>query len=319
MRAVALAACLLVATPPAAAQDLYERAARPGASAASRDAARAAHLEFLSSLPARFLDLFGAASTRAERDALRLQALRLADRALAVRPHDTATRSIASALRERLGDYANARRDADLALALAPEGPEAPDLLFTRALVRTRLGDHAGTRDDYLLALRFPLPEHTRGTVLGNLADTYLALGDTGLAVETFGESVRHAPDYALGWLGLAIAQDRQGEDPDEAAARALEVASTQRLGAPDAIFDELTREGVFFVPSYDRYTYEAMAHEALARRFEADPSGVDRARRHRASARVAWEAWSSLAPADDRWRPVVARHLARVDRAEPR
>ncbi|MFO0627576.1 MAG: tetratricopeptide repeat protein [Polyangiales bacterium] len=309
----ALALALLLVASPAAAQDLFERAITPGAAQVRRDAARAQHLEFLAGLPARFLDLFAASPTRAERDALRLEALRLVERALVVTPEDPALLGTAAALRERLGDPERALRDVDRALALAPDGPDASDLLFTRALLRTRRGDHAGTRDDYLRALRFPLSDSTRGTVLGNLADTWLALGDTARAVETYASCVHHAPDYALGWLGLAIAQDRQGDAPWEAAAEALRVASAHAQGRPEALLDELSRDGVFFVPPYDRYTYEAMAWAALARAEQrGEVAGADAAtiRRHRGAARAAWEAWRAAAPADDRWQNTVQRHL---------
>jgi tetratricopeptide (TPR) repeat protein len=309
----ALALALLLGASPAAAQDLYARALTPGIAQARRDAARAQHLEFLAGLPARFLDLFATSPTRAERDALRLEALRLAERALAVTPDDPSLLGATASLRERIGDYDRALRDVDRALTLAPESPDASDLLFTRALLRTRRGDHAGTRDDYLRALRYPMSDSTRGTVLGNLADTWLALGDTARAVETYASCVHHAPDYALGWLGLAIAQDRQGDAPWEAAAEALRVASAHAQGRPEALVDELSREGVFFVPPFDRYTYEAMAWEALARaERRGEVPGADEVaiRRHLAAARTAWEAWSAAAPADDRWRPVVRRHL---------
>lgn len=313
-----LTLALLLCASPAASQDLYTRALTPGIARARRDAARAQHLEFLAGLPARFLDLFATAPTRAERDALRLEALRLAERALAVTPDDPSLLGATASLRERLGDYDRALRDVDRALALAPDSPDASDLLFTRALLRTRRGDHPGTRDDYLRALRYPMSDSTRGTVLGNLADTWLALGDTAHAVETYESCVHHAPDYALGWLGLAIAQDRQGDAPWEAAAEALRVASAHAHGRPEALLDELSRDGVFFVPPFDRYTYEAMAWEALARaeqRGEVPSADEVVIRRHLAAARTAWEAWSAAAPPDDRWRPVVRRHV----QGEPR
>lgn len=319
MRWAALLAALSLAGT-ARAQDLYARASTPRAVEARRLAARAAHLEFVSGLPARFLDLFSASPTRAERDALRLEALRTAERALAISPEDPSLLGLSAALRERLGDYERARIDADRALALAPEGPDAPDHLFTRALIRTRQGDHLGTREDYLRALRFPMTLATRATVLGNLADTYLALGDTTLAVETFTRCVRDAPDYSLAWLGLAVALDRQGDDPTAASAEALHTSMARSLGRPDAILDELSREGVFFVPAWDRHTYEAMAHEALARAYtrgELPGGDASLVGLHRAAARTAWQAWSARAPADDPWRPVVQRHLS-PERASP-
>jgi tetratricopeptide (TPR) repeat protein len=311
---------LLALAPDVVAQDLWTRALTPRAAEARHQSARAVHMEFLSTLPARFLDLFAGGAVSAERDVLRRQALAAAERALALTPDDPRTLGVSGALRERLGDHAGALRDLDRALQLAPDHLRA-DLYFTRALVRTHLGDNPGTRDDYLAALRLPIPAHVRGTTLGNLADTRLLLGETAAAVEDYSACVQHAPDYALGWLGLAIALDRDGASPTEAAAQAVRVA-TQNAGGDEAILDELNREGVFFVPTFDRYTYEAMAHEALARMYlpggERD-ADAPTARRHRVAARAAWEAWTSLAPADDRWRPRVARHLrALSDAAAP-
>lgn len=315
----ALALGLTLAAADARAQGWWSRALTAGASEARRDATRAEHLAFAATLPARFLDLFSATATRAQRDALRREALAAADRALAVTPDDPRLLATAAALRERLGDLRGALRDAARALELAPEAPESADVHFTLALAHTHLGAHEATRDDYLAALRLPLPDHTRGTVLGNLADTWLVLGDTARAVQTYTESLQFAPDYALGWLGLAIAQDRDGADPTDAAARAVRLAAQRADGSPDAILDELQSEGVFFVPTFDRYTYEAMAHEALARMYgPGGELGADpvRAQQHRVYARFAWEAWSAQAPADDRWRPRVARHLRAVGNA---
>lgn len=318
-RAPTLGLLIALAPAPLAAQDLYSRAAQPEAHAASRLTLRARHLEFLASLPPRFLDLFGALTTRAERDSLRLQALRLAERAMQSTPDDPALLSVTATLYEHLGEHLRARELLDRALALDPLSSEAPDMLFTRALVRTRLGDHEGTRDDYLVALRFPLSAHARGTTLGNLAETYLSLNDTERAIEAFFGCVREAPDYALGWLGLAVAQDRQGEDPSEAAARAVRAAAARAAGRPDALLDELRREGVFFVPAYERYCFVAMAHEALAAESLRDAEPAARARAHRLAARVAWESWLAQAPLDHRWRAVAARHLARDTAREAR
>jgi membrane-bound lytic murein transglycosylase B len=52
---------------------------------------------------------------------------------------------------------------------------------------------------------------------------------------------------------------------------------------------------------------------EALARaERRGEVPGADEVaiRRHLAAAHTAWEAWSAAAPADDRWRPAVRRHL---------
>lgn len=313
---LALALALLLAAPSLSAQ---ERWTRPDATAARRDRSRAEHLAFTAGLPAEILERLGLPEDAAWRDVMRRRALDAVSRALAAEPDDPRALTLAAELRERLGDLAGALRDASRALALAPEGPDAPDLHFVLALAHTHLGAHAATRDDYLAALRFPLSDETRGVVLGNLADAWLVLGDTARAVETYRACVAATPEYALGWLGLAIALDREGDDPAEAATQSVRAAS--RRGGPDAILAELRREGVFFVPVFDRYTYEAMAHEALARMYGPggelgdDPA---RARQHRVYARNAWEAWGAQAPPDDRWRPRVARHLHALAGATP-
>lgn len=308
-RRATLLAVLLGATG-AWAQDPWLREA--DRARARRERARAEHLAFVATLPP---GVIGPGEQPVEvgwREAMRREALAAVERSLAAQPDEPHALGLAATLRERLGDPRGALRDADRALALAPEGPEAPDLHFVRALAHTHLGAHERTRDEYLAALRFPMPDDTRGIVLGNLADAWLVLGDTARAVETYREGLRFTPDYALGWLGLAIAQDRDGADPTEAAAEAVRRAS-RRGSAPDAILEETRREGVFFVPPFDRYTYEAMAHEALARMYAPGGElGHDplRAQQHRVYARFAWEAWGAQAPADDRWRPRVARHL---------
>ena len=259
----------------------------------------------LDELPGFLRDRLSPERATVSHDALRAEALALYDRALALRPDDPRALAAAAHLRERTGDLDGAARDAARALALDPEGPAAQDAHFTLAVVHTWRGDHAACRDHYLASLRFPMGDPARAIVLGNLGDAFLALGDVGAAVASYEACVALRPEYALGWLGLAIARDRAQLDPAPDAARAVRAASDDVVGRmrtprtaagfdPEALVDALSADGVFYVPAYDRFYYEGMAHEAVARAVAAgNPFGVTadaaRADRHRQEAATAW------------------------------
>ncbi|MBI5517521.1 MAG: tetratricopeptide repeat protein [Deltaproteobacteria bacterium] len=256
--------------------------------------------------------------------------------ALALDPENPEALAGVADLEERDGHHGAAAALARRSLELDPVGPHAPDAWFTLSLAHTRQRRFDLARDDYLRLLTFHAGEHYRALVWGNLADTYISLHALGPAIEAYEACVAANPQYALGWLGLAVSYDRDArEDATVAAERALREASDEeaRAGAHGhvpaqgvvetaALVRALNSPNVFFEPPYDRHYYDGVAQEALARAH--GPGGVAppdtaRAQRAREAASQSWAAFLRDAPQDDPWRPRVQAHLRRLGRVAPR
>lgn len=314
------------------ASSLWSLATAPGAREALRHRRAASWIYLLDELPEFLRDRLAPERADLSHDTLRREALARLDRALALAPDDVRSLAPAAHLRERLGDLDGALRDASRALALDPDGTSAQDAHFTLAVVHTWRGEHVACRDHYLASLRFPMSDYSRSIVLGNLGDAYLALGDMRSAVESYVASVTLRPEYALGWLGLAIARDRSQMDPLPDAAMAVRAASDESVARmrtprtargfdPEALIDALSAEGVFYVPAYDRFYYQGMAHEAVARAVSpGNPFGVtadpEAARAHRRVAAEAWRRYLDGAAPDDPWRARAEAHLRALGEA---
>ncbi len=329
-RALLLALCAPLATPAAALAQPVDAVARFTASPVAREAddeRRAGDwVAFLEGLPDPLRARFAPERERASSDELRRESLARYERALSLRPDDPRVLAATAHLRERTGDLDGALRDGARSLALDPEGPSAQGVHFTLAVARTWLTDHAAARDHYLASLRFPLDDGVRSVTLGNLGDSFMALGDVQTAIAAYEGAVALRPEGPMGWLGLAFAHDRARLDPAPHASRAVRAASDEALRHvstprttagfdPAALLDALSAPGVFYVPDYDRHYYEGIAHEAVARAWSpGNPFGVppddERAREHRDDAAAAWQRYLDRAPATDPWRPRAEAHL---------
>ncbi len=302
--------CALVATAQpstAAAQDLWERTLDPGSAEARVHVAAAEDYLRVAGRAVRAAQVMAEPPPPIE--PLLHIALAYYHRALTAAPDDVPTLAAAASVAERLGDHADASRWIDHALALRPDGPDATSLLFDRALVHTREDRFDAARDDYLQELAFPLDPSERAVVLGNLADTYVSLGDLGRAEDAYARCVADAPGYPLGWLGLAVTYDRDGRDESvESARRALATAG-------GALVESLDSPSVFFVPDYDRYYYAGVAHEAEARSLDdTEPAGALRRDLPRREALAAWHEYLRVAPATDPWLPRVRAHVTALE-----
>lgn len=326
----ALAALAALAAAPAAraqpAGSLWSGVTTPGAHEALTARRSGEWINLLDELPEPRRARLAPERADIDHESLRAEALAHLERALALRPDDPRALASAARLRERRNDLDGALRDATRSLALDPEGPAAQDAHFTLAVVHTWRGEHPAARDHYLALLRLPVTEHTRSMVLGNLGDEFQALGDMDAAIDSYVACVALRPGYALGWLGLAIARDRAHLDPAPDAATAVRAASDDvlarmqalRMGPgfdPAALLDVLSSEGVFYVPAYDRFYYQGVAHEAAARAWSAgNDFGVApvaaEADAHRRAARVAWRRYLDAAAPDDPWRGRAEAHL---------
>lgn len=336
LRVALFALCALGFPGVAAAQpasSLWSRATAPGAREALRHRRAGSWVNLLDELPEFLRGRLAPERDDVSHDALRREALAHFDRALALDPDDVCSLASAAHLRERVGDLDGAARDASRALALDPDGPYAQDAHFTLAVVHTWRNEHAPCRDHYLASLRFPMSDQGRAIVLGNLGDAFMALGDVRAAVESYVACVTLRPEYALGWLGLSIARDRAQMDPAPDAAMAVRAASDEAVARmstprtvrgfdPEAIIDALSAEGVFYVPAYDRFYYQGMAHEAVARALSpGNPFGVSaeaaEVQAHRRIAAEAWRRYLDGAAPDDPWRSRAAAHLRALGASE--
>ncbi|MDO9017144.1 MAG: tetratricopeptide repeat protein [Deltaproteobacteria bacterium] len=319
----------LAAAPAALAQpagSLWSQATRPGDREALAARQAGEWLNLLDLLPEPQRARLAPERADIDHESLRAEALAHFERALALRPDDPRALAAAAHLRERHNDLDGAARDAARSLELDPEGPAAQDAHFTLAVVHTWRGEHPAARDHYLALLRLPITGYLRSMVLGNLGDEFQALGDVGAAIDSYVACVTLRPGYALGWLGLAIARDRAHLDPAPDAAMAVRTASDDvrarmralRMGPgfdPGALIDALSSEGVFYVPAYDRFYYQGVAHEAVARAWSAgNEFGVapvaSEADAHRRAAAVAWRRYLDGAAPDDPWRGRAEAHL---------
>ena len=144
---------------------------------------------------------------------------------------------------------------------LAPLDPRVTDTLFDQALVHTRLA----TEDDFRAAVRCYeiLLERTSsaggmrdfGTYYGNLAETYMMIGQLADAIATYERALEYGNSPIHGY-GLAVALDRDGQN-ERAREVMLTYAMADRLSA-------LQRDGVFFVPRGESDYYLGLGYETL-------------------------------------------------------
>ena len=145
---------------------------------------------------------------------------------------------------------------------LAPLDPRVHETLFKRALVHTRMADE----DNYKQAValyeaiirRSDVDSELRDNVAtwyGNLAETYMMLGDLERAIETFQVAIDASNRSSTGY-GLAVALDR-----DEQGEMARDVI--RRYGE-DGLRIMLYDASVFYVPVGERFYYIALGYDAF-------------------------------------------------------
>jgi tetratricopeptide (TPR) repeat protein len=195
----------------------------------------------------------------------------------------------------------------DAAERLAPLDPRFTDrVMFARAILHTKLATpthlRAAARDYQALLDRMrgtvsvdPLTSNLgeRSLIMGNLAETFMMLGDLDRAIETYREAQRLSPELTRAF-GLAVALDR-----DEQGAAAFEVLRGQGPGAVAQFIDQVERGGVFFVPegevayylglgaAYEGEDVAAIEHFQAFIASGAHPAYQPRARAHLAELRA--------------------------------
>lgn len=156
---------------------------------------------------------------------------------------------------------------------------EAEEVALTLGNVRMRAGDFERAADEYSRALAMSTDEADQAMLLGNLAEATMMGGELSRAIALYERAVRIGQDdgRVLALWGAAVALDRAGEH-----AEALQRA-TSALREDRAPFAVLRQSGVFFVPAYESYYYEAIGSLALAQAEregnEALEQTLDRAR----------------------------------------
>ena len=188
-----------------------------------------------------------------------------------------------------------------LTLLDAQDTERRATVLFSLGVAYTKQLRFEAARDSYLELVRDPFAPG-REVTLCNLAETYMYLHDVDASLERYNECATALPQRATGWWGLAIAHDRAGHESDgrRAADRALPV---------DPDLRDIRGDGVFYVPEYERWYYEGMAFEAIAR---SALSMVDR-RAALNSAAGCWNRYITAAPSTDSWLHRVRAHSASV------
>jgi tetratricopeptide (TPR) repeat protein len=150
---------------------------------------------------------------------------------------------------------------------LAPLDPRINQaFLFKRAIANTHVADHAhiaAALEDYKKSLRhitIGVSDRDLQTTYGNMAETYMMLGQLDHAIDTYRQALRYGSNDGT-LYGLAVALDR-----DEQGAKAREIIKA--LGPKQyAEFTASVRIGQsFYVPDGEVYYYLALAEEALGR-----------------------------------------------------
>jgi tetratricopeptide (TPR) repeat protein len=144
----------------------------------------------------------------------------------------------------------------------------ADAVAFDLAVLFTRRARFADAAHAYADAIALSLDGDETAVMRSNLAEVTMLEGDLEQAVEHYHRALLIAiggRDYLLSVWGLSVALDRLGEH-----ASALQNAqkAVQQEGGHMQV---LRSDGVFFEPKHELYYYEALGHEALASRPEAD------------------------------------------------
>jgi hypothetical protein len=152
--------------------------------------------------------------------------------------------------------------------ARAPLDPLVNDVLFARAILRTKLsGDPKTSRQDLEAAARDyqalidradGLNPRAPDQARGNLAETYMMLGQLEQAIDTYWLAVKEGADASTAY-GLAVALDR-----DEEGSKALAVIRSQGRDAYEAFQRKFLTGDVFYVPRGEEYYYFALIEEAF-------------------------------------------------------
>ncbi len=99
--------------------------------------------------------------------------------------------------------------------------------------------------------------QNSLSTSYGNAAELLMAVGRLDEAIALYQTAIELNPLEALGYFGLAVAYDRDGQWNKAVA------TMQEALNRPPGI-TRLDGDGVFFVPEGDKWYYHALAHQVM-------------------------------------------------------
>jgi tetratricopeptide (TPR) repeat protein len=182
--------------------------------------------------------------------------------------------------------------------------------LFGLGVAHTRLEQNAEARNAYEELVATPAAPGL-AVALCNLAEVLVYLREIPLAIERYRSCAALLPQRATAWWGLAVAHDRGGQERDASMAADAALAIDPRL-------EDITGEGVFYVPPFERHYYVAIAQEARARAGGGDLASL--------AALTSWRAYLLEGGPSAPWLDRARAHVAAIEqalshraRAEPR
>jgi tetratricopeptide (TPR) repeat protein len=206
----------------------------------------------------------------------------------------------------------SARRRDDEAIAVLEElrrrQPQYAQsaVAFDLAVVLTRASRFADAAQVYSEAIALALDPAESAVMRSNLAEVTMLSGDVESAIVHYERALRAAGggrDYLLPLWGMAVALDRLGEHD-----AALEHAG-KAVHAEGGRMAVLRSDGVFFEPDHEIHYYEALGHEALAARPDADVA------RELAAAAASWRTFAAAAGDAGAFAAAARANLERAER----
>lgn len=247
----------------------------------------------------RYLSFLLRSTSTTRQDQL-ARALKLLEEADAEHSHDVRLRFDLGSLLSLIGDEKRAATVLEGAIAMAPDHPAVVDAYWSLAIAYVKLGRFDDEIEAYEEFLRRQTVSYQRSRALCNRAESQLRRDRLGEALRDYRESLVLQPEDVLCHWGYAVALDRSGDAP--AAMAEVKTAITF-----DPLDQELSNPGVFFLPPYDRFWYEALG--AMARAQQIDDPATTVLWWEAAVAK--WAGYLAYAPEDDRWVPLAKAHEA--------
>jgi len=230
-----------------------------------------------------------------------------------------ADRSSDVRLRFDFGHVAERRREDERAVPVlesavreAPDHPLAMRAYFDLGLCLSKIGRIEASIAAYDEFLRRQTGSEQRALALSNRGEEHMMLGrqphltfsQLTLAINDFRAALLIDPGWPQAHWNLAVALDRSGDAPGALVEAKLAVTY-------DPLERAVSGPGVFFVPAYEQYWYEALSAAARAQMLDDAPSSILLWE----TAVVKWAAYVAMAASDDRWLSLAEAHLASTQR----
>lgn len=203
-------------------------------------------------------------------------------------------------LLQALGEHEAAIPALHHALAYAPGHAQAGRAWFSLGICHAHRSEPEDEEVAWRQALLLADDPAERHVVLSNLAETEMRLGRLDDALTAIDQAIELAPQHAVPHWTRALLLDRLDDRP-RALASALVALSLDPEGR------SLHGPGVFYVPPYDLFWYEALV--ALA---QADATPEAR-KAEWTKAAALYQEWLDLAAPDDPFRGVAAVRVGQV------